>query len=211
MAPLLYRQPFKTIYLLGFTFVMVFIKLPCWLVYYSWRPNRPRRSWTLHRTINARMLRKLAQVPFTTGILTNRDLSLEVPQKELESLNSRFVWVPELKEEDIVGTVGEYAARVGIKSISIPAYWFLKDGDKWSPAHDKARKDEKVILCLHGGAFVVRILLFFALCLRANLSYRWGQRIHLTQHRLFPRDCSDTLHLSPECCRSTTGSVRCLL
>jgi len=158
MAPLFHRRPFKVIYLLGFFAFMVFIQLPCWLIYYSWRPNRPRKSWTLSRTINLRILRKLALLPFKAGILSNRDLSLEVPQEELGSFNSRFVWIPELEKEEIVGMVAEHAARAGIKSIAIPAYWILKDGAEWSPAYDKAQKDETVLLYLHGGAFMVRLL-----------------------------------------------------
>ena len=156
MAPLLHRQPFKVIYLTGFLVAMIFIQLPCWLIYYSWRPNRPRKTWTLHRTICARMLRKLSQLPTTAGVLTNRDLSLEVPQKKLGWYNSRFVWVPELEREDIVGIVGEHASRAGVKSIAIPAYWILKDGVKWSPEYEKAREDEKAVLYFHGGAFMVQ-------------------------------------------------------
>jgi acetyl esterase/lipase len=156
MAPLLHRQPFKVIYLLGFFAVMVFIQLPYWLIYYSWRPNRPRRSWTLHRTISVRILRKLTQLPLKVGVLSRRNLSLEVPQKELGSFNSRFVWIPELEKEDIVGMVAEHVERAGIETIAIPAYWILKEGTEWSPSHDKAWKDEKVVLYLHGGAFMVR-------------------------------------------------------
>ena len=90
------------------------------------------------------------------GVFDERDLSLEVPQKELEWLNARFVWIPGLEKEDIVGMVAEHAARVGVESIAIPAYWILKEGIKWSPAYEKARKDEKVVLYFHRGAFVVR-------------------------------------------------------
>ena len=157
MAPLLHRQPYKTIYLLGFAVVTVFVQLPCWLIYYSWPPNRPRANWTLHRTINAWLIRRISQLPFRIGIFSNRDLSLEVPQEELESHNARFVWIPELEKEDVVGLVAKHADRAGIKSIAIPAYWFLKEGTKWSPAHDKAQKDEKVLLYIHGGAFAVRL------------------------------------------------------
>jgi len=154
MGPLLHRQPFKTVYLLGLFVVTVFIQLPYWLVYYSWRPNRPRKSWTLSRTINVQILRKVTQLPLKFCVLDRHDLPLEV----LEDLppNSGFVWIPELEDEDIVGVVAEHAARVGIKSIAIPAYWILKEGAKWSPAYDKAQKDEKVMLHFHGGAFVVR-------------------------------------------------------
>ena len=95
MNPLLSQGPFKVIYLLGFFTVQVFIRLPYWLIYYSWRPNRPRKAWTLRRTIHIQILRKVTQLPFKLGVVDGRDLSLEVPQKELESLNARFVWVPE--------------------------------------------------------------------------------------------------------------------
>ena len=155
MTPLFHRQPFKAIYILSLLTFMASIQLPYWLVYYSWRPNRPRKSWTLFRTICAQIIRQLAQLPYTAGVLFKRNLSLEVPQEELESFNSRFVWMPELEKEDIVGTVEEHASRAGVKSIAIPAYWILKDGTKWSPAYDKAQKDEKVVLNFHGGAFVV--------------------------------------------------------
>jgi len=155
MAPLLYRQPFKTIRLLGFVIVAIF-QLPLWVIYYSWRPNRPRKNWTLSRAIRVRILRKVTQLPLRFGVLGRRDLSLEVPQEELEPFNSRFVWIPELENAEIVGVVAEHAARAGVKSIAIPAYWILKEGTKWSPAYGKAQKDEKVMLYLHGGAFVVR-------------------------------------------------------
>jgi len=160
MAPLLHRQPFKAIYIIGFLAFMVNIMLPCWLVYYSWRPNRPRKSWTLFRTVNVQMIRNFARLPFKAGVFSKRNLSLEVPQKELGPFNSRFVWIPELEKEDIVGVVDEHATRAGVKSIAIPAYWILKDGTTWSPAYDKAQKNEKVLLYLHGGAFMVGSVLF---------------------------------------------------
>ena len=156
MAPFLYRQPFKAMYIFGFLATMAFIQLQCWLIYYSWRPNRPRKNWTLRRTINVQIIRNLSKLPFKVGVRSNRDLSLGVPQGELERYNSRFVWIPELEKEDIVGMIGEYAKRAGVKSMTVPAYWILKDNVKWLPAYEKAQKDEKVIMYIHGGAFMVQ-------------------------------------------------------
>ena len=54
-------------------------------------------------------------MPFKVGILTSRDLALEVPQKELKSYNARFVWVPELERGyrgDGGGICGESGSRV---------------------------------------------------------------------------------------------------
>ena len=210
MAPLLHRQPLKTIYSLAFFVVVAFIRLPCWLIYYSWPPNRPRKTWTLQRTIWAQIIRELGQLPFKAGLLGDRDLSLEVPQKDLERFNARFVWIPELEKEDIVGVVGEQAARAGVESIAIPAYWFLKDNIKWSTEYEKAREDEKVLLYLHGGAFVVRFP-FLASRLHIDICHRWGLHTRLTQQRLLPREYSIILCLFPECYRSTTDSVPGLL
>ena len=195
MAPLLHRQPFKTTYLLCFFVFMVFVQLPCWLVFYSWRPNRPRKNWTLSRAVHLRILRKLTLLPLKIGVLSNRDLSLEVPQEELGSYNSRFVWIPELEKEDIVGVVAEHAARAGIKSIAIPAYWMLKDGVEWSPAYYKAREDERVILYLHGGAFMVRFCspprAVFALTLVAD-----GNCTPIPPDSICSKGNTETFHIS---------------
>ena len=56
--------------------------------------------------------------------------------------------------------VAEHTARAGIMSIAILAYWILREGTRWSPEHEKARKDENVMLSLHGCGFAVR---FFSL------------------------------------------------
>ncbi|KAF9790472.1 alpha/beta-hydrolase [Thelephora terrestris] len=152
--PITLRQRSKIIPLFGFLAIVLFIRLPWWFIYYSWRSNRPRRSWTLHRTIRAQLLRQIASLPTTYGLSDGRDLSLEVPQEELEPLSARFVWIPELKE-DLVGALGEHAASAGVKSIAIPAYWILKEGSRWSPEHEKPLKDEKVMVYFHGGAFVL--------------------------------------------------------
>ena len=126
-------------------------------------------------------------MPLKVGVLDGRDLSLEVPQEDLESLNARFIWIPELEKEDIVGEVAEHAAEADIESIAIPAYWILKDGVKWSPAHDKAGNDEKVMLYIHGGGFVVR---FFSpshrLC--TNSFGRRGPPTHLIRQHPLPRE-----------------------
>ena len=194
MAPLFHRQPFKAIYLLGFL-VTTSLRIPYWLIYYSWQPNRPRKSWTFRRTINVQILRKVAQLPLKLGVHDGRNLSLEVPQEELESLNARFVWVPELEKEDIVGMVAEHAARAGIKSIAIPAYWILKEGIKWSSVYDKAQKDEKVMLYFHGGAFVV---CFFSPLYLASMPtiFPDGDRVSFSPNRIPCQRNTQIFHIS---------------
>ena len=64
MALLLHRQPFKGVYVLSFLAFVVSVQLPYLLIYYSWRPNRPRKSLTLYRTVNAQITRNFARLPF---------------------------------------------------------------------------------------------------------------------------------------------------
>ena len=45
--------PFKAIYLIGFFVVLLFMHLLCWLIYYSWRPNGPEKSWTVRPLIGS--------------------------------------------------------------------------------------------------------------------------------------------------------------
>ena len=202
--------PLRQLYRVGLFITNVVIRLPWWFIYYSRPRNRPRKSWTLRRAIHVQILRRAAQLPMKYGVVDGRDLTLEVPQKELEPFNARFVWVPGLEEEDIVGMVAEHADRTGAKSIAIPAYWIMKEGSEWSPAHEKALKDEKTMLYFHGGAFVVS---FFSLVPRlcTNSCLRPGPHIRLTRRQLFLKDRSNTPHLSPEYCRLTTDLLLGLL
>jgi hypothetical protein len=140
------------------------------------------------------------------GVLDKRDLSLEVSQRELESLNARFVWVPELEKEDLVGLVAEHAARAGVRSIAIPAYWIFKEGSGWRPEREGARGDEKVMLYFHGGGFVVSFSSFEPYP-RTYSHFRLGLPIRLIQRRRFLRDPSNILRRFREYFRSTTASV----
>ena len=104
------------------------------------------------------------------------------------------------------GTSGEYRSRVHYCTCLL----VLKDGIKWSTEYERAQEDEKVLLYLHGGTFLVRFL-FFVPRLHANICHRWGLHTRLTQQRLLPREYSIVLCLFPECYRSTTDSVPGLL
>jgi hypothetical protein len=205
MAPVrLPRNPLRVLFILGYLITIPLIRLPFWLVYYSWRPNRPRKSWTLHRTINAQILRRFTKLSMKMGLVDGRDPLLEVPQEELEPLNARFVWIPELGEEYIVGVIAAHADQARVKSIAVPAYWMLKEGTKWSPEYDKAGEGEKVILYFHGGGFVVRFFPPFLPFPGTNSHLRLGLHTLLTRRHRFPRDHSSIPRLYPEYCRSST-------
>jgi acetyl esterase/lipase len=100
------------------------------------------------------VIRAVVALPQRIGFST-RDLSKDVPQSELKKSNSRFVRIDGLEDSEIVGEIRDFAKQAGIQPVSVPCFWFLKKGFEWVPRHEKAGEDEKVILHIHGGAFLV--------------------------------------------------------
>jgi acetyl esterase/lipase len=62
------------------------------------------------------------------------------------------VWLPAVPENYILGTVKDRAEATQITSISVPGYWAHENGD--IRLEGPASTGEKVILHIHGGAFV---------------------------------------------------------
>jgi len=153
MVELLLYQPFKSLYTLYFFADLLLFKVPLWLIYYSRRANRPRNSWTLTRSVMVRVIRAVVALPQRIGF-SNRDLSKDVPQSKLKKFDARFVRVDGLEDSELVGEIRDFAEQAGVQPVSVPCFW-LRRGIKWIPEHEKAGEDEKVILHIHGGAFLV--------------------------------------------------------
>ena len=153
MVKLLLYQPFKSLYTLYFFADLLLFKVPLWLIYYSRHANRPRSSWTLTRSVLVRVIRAVVALPQKVGV-SNRDLSRDVPQWELMWFNARFVRVNGMEDSEVVGEIRDFAEQAGVQPVSVPCFW-LRRGIKWIPEHEKAGEDEKVILHIHGGAFLV--------------------------------------------------------
>ncbi|KAI0332711.1 alpha/beta-hydrolase [Cubamyces sp. BRFM 1775] len=151
MGKVLNQQPFKAIYLVYAATSLVFVKLPCWTLWYLRPSARPRRSWTLKRALIVRVLQDL----FTIGTVVDMRggpkpaVAARLPDSALK--DARSAWVEPIPEELFCGKLRRYAEITGVKPVGIPGYWLLKKGYKWN-GH-KAMPGEKTVLHLHGGAF----------------------------------------------------------
>jgi hypothetical protein len=154
MGKLLLYQPFKFLYVVYFATSILLFKVPLWFIYYSRRANRPRNSWSLTRSVLVRIIRAAITLPQDLGYPT-RDLSRDVPQSELKKFNARFVRIDGIEADDLVGEIRDFAEQAGVQPVSVPCFWSLKRGVEWTPEHEKAGEDEKVVLHLHGGVFLV--------------------------------------------------------
>lgn len=153
MVKLIDRQPFKTIYLVYFAATLVFVKIPCWTLWYLRPSHRPRPSWTLKRALIVRIMKELFTIKVKIG--SSEDTSMrEVPDSELK--DAKFTWVEPIPDDLFCGEVRRLADITGAQPIKRAGFWLLKKDSVW--LGPKAQPGEKTVMHLHGGAFYVRPL-----------------------------------------------------
>ncbi|CAE7189736.1 unnamed protein product [Rhizoctonia solani] len=148
LARLLHVRPLGALYLL-YRRTLALLKLPFWTALYFAGINKPRPSWNLKKTLVLNAIRELLDAPSRTGNTRGRDYTKEVASKEC--LDARFIWIDGVPPELIVGEIKRLAQACGAQPVRIPAYGF----GKWDSVRDLARDGEKIILNLHGGAYIV--------------------------------------------------------
>ncbi|KAL1695441.1 Alpha/Beta hydrolase protein [Schizophyllum commune] len=143
------HQPFKAAYILWKLYATGIFWVPLWTVIALVPAFRPRRSWSILKTIKIQLIRRLVTVSSVTGpLFSEPDHNRFVP-----TLNGAGVWVnaaPEL----IIGPVKLWASMTGVLPARIPGYWMHPRG---STKHIASRPvaGEKVLYSLHGGGFTV--------------------------------------------------------
>jgi hypothetical protein len=68
--------------------------------------------------------------------------------------DARFIWIEAVSQSLIVGQLKQFAELAGAESVRIPAYGFGR-WETGSTGLHLAGDDEKIIMHLHGGAYVV--------------------------------------------------------
>ncbi|KAF8760319.1 Steryl acetyl hydrolase [Rhizoctonia solani] len=150
MAKLIHTEPFRSLYV-GSKVTTVIAKVPFWILLYSIGADRPRPSWTLKKTLAVNILRELIEMPMETGDFRGRDPTKEVPSRDCNG--TRFIWLDKVPSNLIVGEVKRFADACSTESVRIPAYGYGRwgAGAEIPLAHD----GEKVLMHIHGGAFVM--------------------------------------------------------
>ncbi|KAI1789469.1 alpha/beta-hydrolase [Ganoderma leucocontextum] len=141
------HQPVKTVYLLGAA-VYVLGALPVWTVANALPSTRPRRSWTLKRSLVVTILRNAAVIIYSTSL--QAPPTLEACEKDAHALG--FVWVkatPDL----VVGEVHELAEKNGVEAVPTAGFWIGPRGPDGNSDYP-AGSDEKVVYHFHGGGHV---------------------------------------------------------
>ncbi|KAH8109567.1 alpha/beta-hydrolase [Phellopilus nigrolimitatus] len=130
-------------------FSTILARYPWWLLTSLLPALRPRKSWSIRKSVNLKFLHFLfnsigrKQLKSRNTLPNHRELRLD------NGVQGVYVsGVPEL----VTGKVKEWAAEAHVESIRIPGYWIHKKGQTivmGQPPID----GEKVVYFLHGGAY----------------------------------------------------------
>ena len=144
MSSLFMYQPFKAVYL-GAALAGLLLLLPLWTLLATVPAFRPRRSWTIIRTVTVWGFRYLLPVLFRTRAFAT---TMVDPMVLAKNPKHGLVWVnpdPEL----VVGEIKTYAERQGVEPVKLAGYWYGQrdlEGAVGTPANP----GERVIYELHG-------------------------------------------------------------
>lgn len=139
--PLVSYQPFRLLYkLLGAASILA--RLPFWVVMGLVPSLRPNRKWSFIQTLMARVLRASLHTDSVIGIGEAETQSLTPPKGE----GDRFVVI---QPSDAQQYTGPLASDPSVSPAPVSGIW--RPGP---PPSDAATSWKKVVLHIHGGAFV---------------------------------------------------------
>ncbi|KAJ2913148.1 hypothetical protein MD484_g7279, partial [Candolleomyces efflorescens] len=109
--------------------------------------GRARPSWTFKRALLLNVVRHFTKLTFETG---TTPVANHLAIKSGKGVNG--VWIDPATEL-ITGDLEKWAEIAKVKAIRLPGYWFHQKGSNVSVG-SPAQPGEKVVLNLHGGAYV---------------------------------------------------------
>ena len=136
-------QPLKSIYWAASIIIILFARLPFWLLTYLLPALRPRPSWGLGRSIAIRALEVYVDILYATSLGQNTAPS------EARATRSGLVWIEPAPPELIVGEVRDIASTNGVHSVRVAGFWYGPRGAGGQKGQ-KASPGERIIYHLHG-------------------------------------------------------------
>ncbi|KAJ7593708.1 Alpha/Beta hydrolase protein [Mycena floridula] len=140
-------QPWRLLYLVYQLLTTTFIRLPLWTLLAIPRSLRPRRSWSVTRTVLNALGRHFNSVTTRTGPL------VAFPNHLALVKGFDGCWVEPLASKFIVGDLELFASVAQVESVRIPGYWIARDKKKVDVGNPP-KPGEKVLYHFHGGGYV---------------------------------------------------------
>ena len=166
-------QPFKSLYILA-SLVSVIIRLPYWTIAYAHPAHRPRRSWSLWRSISVHLFSVYIKSMYAVGLPTPESN----PTKDsANAATSGFTRIDAVPEDLVKGEIAEMAKMNNVEPVYTYGYWYGKRGTE-SGHSQKAAPGDRVLYFLHGA------WTFFP-CILASYSCNCHRRWLCCEHQLF--------------------------
>ncbi|KAJ7631967.1 alpha/beta-hydrolase [Mycena polygramma] len=140
------NQPLTSLYVLYTAVSIIFLRLPFWVVISAFPSLRPRRTWSMGRTIAVYGLQAVVDAMYKIGF---------APSKDPEAFKSQpgFACVNGIDLDMVVGHVASAAKLNNMSPATICGYWSGKTGAESTDGHP-ASAQERVLYVLHGGGHV---------------------------------------------------------
>ncbi|TFK73996.1 alpha/beta-hydrolase [Pluteus cervinus] len=143
-----HHQPLKGLYLLYRATTTLLIKVPLWTLLLLPKSARPRPAWTIKRALWLKSLKAFISTLSVTGPLgVTPDHHAITPGPDVNG-----VWV-KAASQLVHGDLEKWATESSVIPVDIPGYWLHKKGTTLKVGSSPS-PGEKVILALHGGAYV---------------------------------------------------------
>lgn len=160
--PFEYReQPWRKIRIFS-KFTLLLLKLPFYAFLFVIPAARPRRNWSIRRSLNVLAARNFIDTLYDIDPAMNNRTPIE-PTTEEEVAREEsygFVWVEPAPNKLISEDIREVAKLNKVTPTKISGYWYGRR-DTFGKAGQKASANERVIYHFHGGGFVVSSYNFF--------------------------------------------------
>ena len=151
---------------LGIVVARIIFCAPLWAIFYLVQSNRQRPSWSIGQSLFVRAFYELGAFGLRRGHLAA--LVPAPPQGLSEVLHHKNVGQPTARKDGLVAVPPAPLERIGSELVDIasrngvavnkPAlgYWFGERSDDGKAGY-KATANERVILHIHGGGFLVSL------------------------------------------------------
>lgn len=139
-------QPVKTLYLLAAVVSILFVRLPVWIISASIPSLRPKRNWTMLRSLGFRVVKTALEMYYEIGLPpphSNPEVDASKPAE------TGFAWVYPIPSDAIVGEVAEMARVNNVQPARVFGYWYGARDETGKPGQ-RAAKGERVLYYFHG-------------------------------------------------------------
>ncbi|KAI0029087.1 Alpha/Beta hydrolase protein [Vararia minispora EC-137] len=143
-------HPLRTLYLIYQALSTALVRIPWWILIYLPRRFRQRPSWSLQKAVMMRLVEHMQGV-------TSRTDTFRIVGDHLRPSSGRGVkqiWIEPVSGDLVSDQLRVWMEAGHVAPAHIPAYWIDKKGLESTPAGALASPSERILLYLHGGAYV---------------------------------------------------------